>query len=200
VRAREVLEIVGLTEHADRPIIEYSGGMKKRLDLACGLLHHPRVLILDEPTLGLDVQARHNIWEHITALRAEGMTVLLATNYLDEADRVCDRLMIIDHGKEIVTGVPAELKHSVGGDVVEVETDGAQAFADRVQSESWVKRVAVSDGTAHVYVEDATRAMPALMRQSVDLGIDLKRVSYSGPTLDDVFLQHTGRELRESRP
>lgn len=112
-RAAEVLELVGLSAHADRLVQEYSGGMQKRLDLACGLLHRPELLILDEPTLGLDVQSRHHMWDHIRALCDEGMTVLLATNYMDEADRLCDRLTIIDHGREAATGTPAELKAAI---------------------------------------------------------------------------------------
>jgi ABC-2 type transport system ATP-binding protein len=113
-RAREVLELVGLSDSADRLVAGYSGGMQKRLDLACGLLHRPDLLILDEPTLGLDVQSRHHMWEHIRSLRDDGMSVLLATNYMDEADRLCDRLAIIDRGRQVAGGTPAELKAAIG--------------------------------------------------------------------------------------
>ncbi|TDE25213.1 ATP-binding cassette domain-containing protein [Nonomuraea mesophila] len=113
-RAREVLELVGLSASADRPVAGYSGGMQKRLNLACGLLHQPELLILDEPTLGLDVQSRHHLWQHIRSLCDEGMSVLLATNYMDEADRLCDRLVIIDHGRQVAGGAPAELKAATG--------------------------------------------------------------------------------------
>ncbi|TDC96536.1 ATP-binding cassette domain-containing protein [Nonomuraea deserti] len=113
-RAREVLELVGLSDSADRLVAGYSGGMQKRLDLACGLLHRPDLLILDEPTLGLDVQSRHHMWEHIRSLCDEGMSVLLATNYMDEADRLCDRLAIIDRGRQVAGGTPAELKAAIG--------------------------------------------------------------------------------------
>ncbi|MEV0386068.1 ATP-binding cassette domain-containing protein [Nonomuraea sp. NPDC050643] len=109
-RVGEVLELVGLTESAGRLVQEYSGGMQKRLELACGLLHEPELLILDEPTLGLDVWSRHHMWDHIRSLCDEGMTVLLATNYMDEADRLCDRLAIIDHGRQVAGGTPAGLK------------------------------------------------------------------------------------------
>ncbi len=119
-RAEELLDIMGLLPHADRRFVEYSGGMKKRIDLACGLLHKPELLILDEPTLGLDVQSRHKVWEHVRELQMQGVTVLLATNYLDEADRLCGRLTIIDHGKSVVAGAPAALKRAVGADVIEV--------------------------------------------------------------------------------
>ncbi|MFI7702811.1 ABC transporter ATP-binding protein [Nonomuraea sp. NPDC049480] len=113
-RVAEILDLVGLSEHADRLVQDYSGGMQKRLDLACGLLHRPELLILDEPTLGLDVQSRHHLWDHIRALCDQGTTVLLATNYMDEADRLCDRLTIIDHGREVVRGTPAGLKEALG--------------------------------------------------------------------------------------
>ncbi|MGP3932616.1 ABC transporter ATP-binding protein [Nonomuraea sp. KM88] len=113
-RAREVLQLVGLSDSADRLVAGYSGGMQKRLDLACGLLHRPELLILDEPTLGLDVQSRHHMWEHVRSLCDEGMSVLLATNYMDEADRLCDRLSIIDSGRQVAGGTPAELKAAIG--------------------------------------------------------------------------------------
>ena len=197
-RAEEVLELVGLMSAADRMWTEYSGGMKKRLDLACGLLHHPEVLVLDEPSLGLDVQSRHRIWEHIRDLQREGVTVLIATNYLDEADRLCDRLTIIDEGRVVVTGTPEDLKRAVGADVVQVVTSSAQQLRDAIDAEPWVQRVVEPEsGVLQVYVEDASVAIPAIMQLAVARGVALDRVTYSQPTLDDVFLLHTGRELRE---
>jgi ABC-2 type transport system ATP-binding protein len=197
-RSEELLDLVGLLPHADRRIDEYSGGMRKRLDLACGLLHRPELLILDEPSLGLDVQSRHRIWEHMARLREEGVTVLLATNYLDEADRLCNRLTIIDHGRAIVTGSPAQLKREVGADVVQVETGDPERLRDAVDAHDWIQRFTVSaSGDVHLYVDDAAQALPILMRVSLDHGVELRKVTYSRPTLDDVFLLHTGRELRE---
>jgi ABC-2 type transport system ATP-binding protein len=194
----EALELVGLVHHADRKTKEFSGGMHKRLDLASGLLHRPELLILDEPTLGLDVQSRHRIWEYIDRLSQEGVTVLVATNYLDEADRLCNRLTIIDHGRTVVTGSPAELKREVGADVVQVATPSVEILKSAIAREPWVRRVAETDGSElHVYVEDATVALPAVMQISLEHGIALERVTYAQPTLDDVFLLHTGRELRE---
>jgi ABC-2 type transport system ATP-binding protein len=194
----EALDLVGLGPHADRIIKEFSGGMHKRLDLASGLLHRPELLILDEPTLGLDVQSRHRIWEYIDRLRDEGVTVLLATNYLDEADRLCNRLTIIDHGRSIVTGSPAELKREVGADVVQIATPSPETLKEAISEESWVQRIAETDSReVHVYVADATVALPAVMGLSLKRGIALERVTYAQPTLDDVFLLHTGRELRE---
>jgi len=196
-RAAEVLELLGLTSAADRLVATYSGGMQKRIDLACGLLHRPSVLVLDEPTLGLDVQSRHHIWEHIKQLREEGVTILLATNYLDEADRLCDRLTIIDHGREVVTGSPSDLKRAVAAEVVQVQTGNGDEFREVVGGESWVQRVVGSDGYVHVYVDDASVAIPTILRLSLERGVQLNRVAYTQPSLDDVFLLHTGRELRE---
>jgi ABC-2 type transport system ATP-binding protein len=196
-RAEEVLEMVDMLPHADKLWTEYSGGMKKRLDLACGLLHRPEVLVLDEPSLGLDVQSRHRIWEHVRGLQAQGVTVLLATNYLDEADRLCNRLKIIDHGREVVSGSPAELKRAVGADVVQVATPQPQRLRDAVEAQPWAQRVADGAGEVHVYVEDASVALPAVIQLATACDIPLERVTYSQPTLDDVFLLHTGRELRE---
>ncbi|HEX6030870.1 MAG TPA: ATP-binding cassette domain-containing protein [Tepidiformaceae bacterium] len=197
-RAAELLEVVGLTQFADKRFPTYSGGMQKRLDLACGLLHRPELLILDEPTLGLDVQSRHRIWEHIHDLQRQGVTVLLATNYLDEADRLCNRLTIIDHGKAVVSGTPRDLKREVGADVIGITSSDSPRLEAFLRGAGWVRRIAPSDdGGLHVYVADATAAIPAIMRTAVDEGIELERVTYSQPSLDDVFLLHTGRELRE---
>jgi ABC-2 type transport system ATP-binding protein len=194
----EALELVGLQQHADRRVKEFSGGMHKRLDIASGLLHRPRLLVLDEPTLGLDVQSRHRIWDYINLLREEGVTVLLATNYLDEADRLCTRLTIIDHGRMIVTGSPSDLKREVGADVVQVATPTPDVLRDAVAAEPWVRRIAETDSNeVHIYVEDVSAALPAVMRLSLQNDVALERVTYSQPTLDDVFLLHTGRELRE---
>jgi ABC-2 type transport system ATP-binding protein len=197
-RAATVLEAVEMMPHADRRWTTYSGGMKKRLDLACGLLHAPEVLVLDEPTLGLDVQSRHNVWEFVRDRRLGGATILLATNYLDEADRLCNRVAIIDHGRVVVQGSPAELKRSVGADVIEVATPEPERLRRAIESEGWVKNiVSGGQGDLHVYVEDASRGLPAVMRLGLEQGIELGRVTYSQPSLDDVFLLHTGRELRE---
>ena len=197
-RAAQALESVGLIQDADRRWTEYSGGMKKRLDLACGLLHSPEVLVLDEPTLGLDVQSRHGVWDYVRGQRDRGATVLLATNYLDEADRLCDRVAIIDRGVVVAEGSPAVLKRSVGADLVQVESSDATALKSAVSDEPWVKDIVSSDsGDLHIYVEDASLALPAIMRIALDRGIELEQMTYSQPSLDDVFLLHTGRELME---
>ncbi len=197
-RAEELLALVGLLPHADRLFSQYSGGMQKRLDLACGLLHRPQLLILDEPSLGLDVQSRHNVWDYIHDLRRQGVTILLATNYLDEADRLCDRLTIIDRGRVVVTGTPSELKRAVGADVIQVTTAEPAPLAEAIASQPWLQRHALSEsGELHAHVTDAAAALPALMGIAAARSIALETVTYTRPTLDDVFLLHTGRELRE---
>lgn len=198
IRAEAVLDAVGMLPHADRRWTTYSGGMQKRLDLACGLLHSPEVLVLDEPSLGLDVQSRHNVWEYVRERREGGATILLATNYLDEADRLCNKVAIIDNGRVVVEGSPSELKRSVGADVIEVATGEPERLRRSIADEHWVKKIIVREsGDLHVYVEDASVGLPAVMRFGLEHGIELARVTYTQPTLDDVFLLHTGRELRE---
>ncbi|HEX8132245.1 MAG TPA: DUF4162 domain-containing protein, partial [Actinomycetes bacterium] len=157
------------------------------------------VLVLDEPSLGLDVQSRHGVWEYVRDRCAAGATILLATNYLDEADRLCDRVAIIDHGRVVTEGPPAELKRSVGADVVQVACGEPERLRRAVAGEPWARDILAGDsGDLHVYVEDAAVALPAVMRLSLEQGIELGRVTYSQPSLDDVFLLHTGRELREA--
>ena len=198
-KAEEALGAVGLLPDADRRWTEYSGGMKKRLDLACGLLHSPEVLVLDEPTLGLDVQSRHRVWDYVREQRDRGATILLATNYLDEADRLCNNVAIIDRGVVVVEGTPADLKRAVGADLVQIKTDNAERLRTVVAGEPWIKDIVMADsGSLHLYVEDASLALPAVMRIGLEQGIELEQMTYSQPSLDDVFLLHTGRELRET--
>jgi ABC-2 type transport system ATP-binding protein len=199
-RVQEALALVELEDAADTRATLYSGGMKKRLDIAAGLMHRPRVLILDEPSLGLDVQSRHKVWGYIEGLRREGVTVLLATNYLDEADRLCDRIVIIDKGKVVVEGTPEALKASIGADVISVDLEsGAAELARALASRPEVKETAESAGRLHVYVHDAASFLPALIRIADELHLKPGAVTYKRPSLDDVFLLHTGHELEEDR-
>src|SRR5436853_1514679 len=134
-------------------------------------------MLLDEPSLGLDVQSRHRVWEYIRGLQADGVTILLATNYLDEADRLCDRITIIDEGRAVVSGTPVELKRGVGADVVQVATGAPQRLRAAIAAQPWVKEIAdVDSGDVHIYVEDASVAMPALMRLCVEQRIELTRM------------------------
>ncbi|GAA0389277.1 ATP-binding cassette domain-containing protein [Streptomyces luteireticuli] len=194
LRVTEVLEVVGLLADADRQVAEFSGGMLKRLDLACGLLQQPEVLILDEPTLGLDVQSRHRIWDHVARLRRQGVSVLLTTNYLDEADRLCDRVSIIDAGKEVVAGTPDALKRAVGADVLHVVTDDVAGLRGIADGRAWAHRVLeTGPRTVNLHVGDAMTALAEVAGAARERGVALEQIGLQRPTLDDVFLLHTGR-------
>lgn len=194
-RVRHALEVADLTEDADRLFQHYPAGMRKRLDIACALVHRPRLLVLDEPTLGLDVQSRRHVWRQIRSLREDGVTVLLTTNHFDEADRLCDRLMIIDAGRAVVTGSPEELKRQVGTEVLKVSTDRPAAASEAIRTQDWARRVVGGAGRVHVHVQDALLLLPEVLRLSAAAGAVVTEVTYTRPSLDDVFLLHTGREL-----
>lgn len=202
-RVQSVLDLVELSDRADDLAKSYSGGMQKRLDLACGLLHRPRLLILDEPTLGLDIQTRMRIWEYIRSLRDEGTTLLVTTHYLDEADQLCDRVGIIDHGRLQALGTPQQLKSEIQGDVVRIHPgaghDGGALGADvREELDALPEVLDVFDGTPlEVLVEDGATGLPGIVDVLARHEVSLDRVAFSHPTLDDVFLKHTGRSMRE---
>ncbi len=226
-RIEELLALVGLEAMADKPSRNYSGGMKKKLDLACGLIHEPEVLFLDEPSLGLDVPVRRAIWDHIESLRGRGVTVLLCTNYMDEADRLCDRVAIIDQGKIVAADSPAALRAGLGGGVVTVEPHGgapagmrgadgagpaegsatAEAPAELLAArlEAILDRLPFVRGTAregprlHIYVHTNETALPRVLEVASGAGISLRAVAYSRPGLDEVFLKYTGRAFAEAQ-
>ena len=199
-RAAEVLELVGLSDAAGRRVETYSGGMRKRLELAAGLLHDPEILFLDEPTLGLDVQTRAAIWEYITRLRRElGMTVFLTTHYMDEADSLCERVAIIDRGKIRALGTPSDLKASLGGSIIDLEiVNGGSAdvisILGRVDA---VRRVSLADGVYRLSVDNGEEGLPAILENLLRSGVRVSRVVMRKPTLDEVFLEYTGRKLRD---
>jgi ABC-2 type transport system ATP-binding protein len=199
----DLLALLDLASFADRRVKTYSGGQRRRLDVALGIVHEPEVLFLDEPTTGLDPQNRANLWDHLRALRERGTTVFLTTHYLEEADALCDRVMIIDHGVIVAEGSPRELKREVVGDsvVVRVADDArerARALLGGVASVSSVS--ALEDGQLRCYVEDGAAALPELLRLLDGERIALRAISLSEPTLDDVFLAKTGRSLRDAGP
>ncbi len=201
-RVEAVLEMVDLAERADDLVATYSGGMRKRLDLAAGLLHRPQVLFLDEPTLGLDVQSRQRIWGYVRRLRdEEGVTVFLTTHYMEEADTLCDRVAIIDRGEIVALGSPRALKAGLRGDRVTLALEpGADAGAARrvLERLAGVQGVEGSgDGSVRLVVADGERAVPELLRALEQAGVRVASLSLQRPTLDDVFLHHTGRQLRE---
>jgi ABC-2 type transport system ATP-binding protein len=202
-RADELLELMTLTKVAGKMTGTYSGGMKRRLDLASALMHQPPLLILDEPTEGLDPQSRTALWEELRRINDAGTTMLLTTHYMEEADRLCDRLAIIDNGRIVVEGSPAELKRSVGADTVILELphpdgDGSVELV-RSRLDGLVAPDAVSAHHAGVSlaVPNAGAAIPAVLRQLESEGIQIAGLRMSHPSLDDVFMKYTGRSIRE---
>ena len=198
-RAQELLQSLDLTDCGDRPTKTYSGGQKRRLDIGIGLMHLPSLLFLDEPTTGLDPQSRARMWDEVRRLRERGTTVFLTTHYLEEADALCDRLAIIDHGRIVTTGTPDELKRQVAGDVVTIGVDGASERARQMLStQPFVREVTEDEGILRLYVDRGETAMPAILRLLDGAGISLVTLSLARPSLDDVFLRQTGRSLREA--
>jgi ABC-2 type transport system ATP-binding protein len=197
-RAAELLELVGIADAADRIVKNYSGGMRRRLDIALGLMHRPRVLFLDEPTTGLDPEARVAMWDEVSRLaRAESLTILLTTHYLEEADELTDRLAIVSQGKVVVEGTSADLKAGLRGDAVHVEIEnGSVEDAQRVLADVGASPEQVLDGRIVVSrVENGGRALPGIISALEGAGIDVASVSVSRPSLDDVYLHFTGRDF-----
>jgi ABC-2 type transport system ATP-binding protein len=196
-RARELLELVGLTEAADRRTKTYSGGMKRRLDLASALVHSPDVLFLDEPTTGLDPASRLTIWDEVRRINAGGSTVFLTTQYLEEADKLCDRLAIIDDGVIVAEGTPEQLKAEMGHDVVSVSLDGADQIAidAALTGLPGLERVVPEPDALALYVEDGASSIAEIVRRLDSDHISVGAISVARPSLDDVFLKATGRRL-----
>lgn len=197
--AEELLNLVELGDAADRKVSTYSGGMRRRLELACGLINYPKLLFLDEPTLGLDVQTRAAVWSYIKTLK-EGyhMTLFLTTHYLEEADALCDRIAIIDHGHIVKIGTPEALKANIGGDVIVV---GVKEQTPDISSEiaqiKLVKDVKKNDGVYRIKAEQGEEATPEIMDLIRSRGLHVMRISLTKPTLDEAYLEYTGRNLRE---
>jgi ABC-2 type transport system ATP-binding protein len=199
-RAERALEAFQLTEYADRKCKTYSGGQRRRVDIALGIIHEPRIVFLDEPTTGLDPQSRAHMWDEIRRLRTEGMTVFITTHYLDEADALCDRVAIMDHGEMVAEGTPAELKRQISGEVVLVGIDGPTAHAaEALDTQPYVNKLETPDeGGLRLYVDEGATAIPQILRTLDSAGVTLNSIELHRPSLDDVFLTKTGRSLRES--
>ena len=198
-RVQELLDLLGLAEAADRIVRTYSGGMKRRLDIALGLVHRPAVLFLDEPTTGLDPEARVLMWEELERLASEeALTILLTTHYLEEADRLADRLAIVSRGQVVVDGTPEALKRGLRGDAVTVELDdGRAADAEAVVRSLAVVHETNLDGRVlRSRVENGGRAVPGILSALEARGIPVASVTVSRPSLDDVYLHYTGRDFR----
>jgi len=197
-RVDDLLELVGIADAADRIVKTYSGGMRRRLDIALGLVHRPRVLFLDEPTTGLDPEARVAMWTEVSRLaKSESLTILLTTHYLEEADQLADRLSIVSQGRVVVEGTPAELKVGLRGDAVHVELEnGAVEAAQRVIASVGARPEQVVEGRIIVSrVTNGARELPGILSALEAAGITVASASLSRPTLDDVYLHYTGREF-----
>lgn len=204
-RITEILRLVDLEEQADRLARTYSGGMKRKLDLACGLLPNPKILFLDEPTLGLDVQSRLRIWDYVRRLRDRGITIVMTTNYLDEADRLCDRLAIIDGGRIKALGSPGELKAGLGGDIISLtvgppETACVQRLASELQGLSFVRAISTKQNGLDIRVEAPEKSLPVVLEAANRAACRLELIDYHRPRLDDVFVALTGHAIREEFP
>jgi ABC-2 type transport system ATP-binding protein len=202
-RSDELLELMGLGSVASKLTGTYSGGMKRRLDLASALVHRPEVLILDEPTEGLDPQSRTALWEELENISAAGTTMLLTTHYMEEADRLSSRLAIIDNGQIVVEGAPAELKRGVGADAVLLQLESPDGDAQLAEVRRLLEGLVVADGVARhpagiaLAVPNASAAIPELLRRLDGNGLPIAGLQMSQPSLDDVFMKYTGRRIRE---
>jgi ABC-2 type transport system ATP-binding protein len=201
-RCAELAEIFDISEFADRVVRTYSGGQRRRLEVALGIMHRPRVLFLDEPTTGLDPQNRANLWDQLLQLREAGTTIVLTTHYLDEADHLSDRVAIVDRGRVIALGSPDSLKRRYSGDTISVIPDVARgdlpAMSRELAEAAFVDGVAVENGAIRLTVTDTTRAMAAAFDVLAARGVSTRAVSVARPSLDDVFLRETGRSLRDA--
>jgi ABC-2 type transport system ATP-binding protein len=204
-RARDLLRDLDLAGLEHRLVRTLSGGQRRRLDVALGLVHRPELVFLDEPSAGLDPQSRANLWEHVRALRRDGVTVFLTTHYLEEADALCDRILVIDAGRIVAEGSPDELKRQVAGDVVTVEVAGGAAAAGRARAVLsgaaaglGLRELAGTGTELLLTVEHGERALIGLMRALDGAGVEIASISVARPSLDDVFLTVTGRSLRDA--
>jgi ABC-2 type transport system ATP-binding protein len=198
-RIDELLVLVKLEEAAERLVKTYSGGMRKRLELAEGLIHRPRVLFLDEPTLGLDIQTRTTMWEHIRELKkSSNMTVFMTTHYLEEADALCDRIGIIDKGKIMALDTPHKLKESLGGDVISMKIGGDVDYTSAISSVEGVFSVKKEDGSYRVKVLNGETVTAPLLQEISKSGGKVTYVTLERPNMDQVFLEYTGRSLRDA--
>jgi ABC-2 type transport system ATP-binding protein len=201
-KATELIERFQMSDFAEREAKTYSGGQKRRLELALGIVHQPKLVFLDEPTTGLDPQSRAYFWGEIKRLKDEGMTVFLTTHYLEEADNLCDRVAIIDHGTIVALGTPLELKKESGGESITVDLSN-NSDTDRVKalfgSVSFVQKIFIQENKLYLFVQDGDGLIAEVLRMLDKEKISIQTIGLSRPSLDDVFLQKTGRSLREGK-
>jgi ABC-2 type transport system ATP-binding protein len=200
-RIEDILSFLQLQSFADRRTSTYSGGQRRIFDLAAGIVHEPQLLFLDEPSTGLDPQNRAHVWEHVKKLNEKGATIFLSTHYLEEADALCNRVAIIDHGKIVALGSPADLKRQISGDIVSLgfeNSDAALAAHAALAGNLMVKEASTANETLTLQVDHGDSNLPALMMVLHQQNVPIKSVRLSRPSLDDVFLKLTGRTLRDS--
>ncbi|HWG98601.1 MAG TPA: ATP-binding cassette domain-containing protein [Pilimelia sp.] len=200
-RAERTLAAFQLSEYADRKCKTYSGGQRRRVDIALGIIHEPRIVFLDEPTTGLDPQSRAHMWDEVRRLRTEGMTVFITTHYLDEADALCDRIAIMDHGRIVAEGTPAALKREIHGEVLTVGLDLADTprAAELLDAQPYVTKLETQEeGGLRLHVDAGATVIPQILRVLDGAAVNLHAIELHRPSLDDVFLTKTGRSLRES--
>lgn len=196
----DVLELIELSDKQNDPVITYSGGMRKRLDIAGGLLHQPKVLFLDEPTVGLDIQTRRKIWEYIKKIHKEfQMTIFLTTHYMEEADQLCDRIGIIDSGKIQIIDTPENMKNAMGNEVISLtfENGNPEEFLAQLSQIDLVKKINKDNDKLVLFVSKGTEVIPKIFQISSTLEIKITSISLTRPTLDDVFISYTGREIKD---
>jgi len=201
-RIDDVLELVELGEKKDQASLTYSGGMRKRLDIANGLLSRPSVLFLDEPTVGLDIQTRRKIWGYIKKIRKDfGMTVFISTHYMDEADNLCDRIGIIEHGKIQVIDTPKSKKRVIGNEIISFnlvdDRANQDAIIDQIGKIEFVKEVKNKEGLITVFSTKSNEVIPKIFQESANLDMKIRSLTLKQPTLDDVFISYTGHDLRD---
>lgn len=198
-RIAEVLKLVDLDERADLQVKKYSSGMKRRLEIARGLMHYPRVLFLDEPTLGLDAQTRRTIWDYILRLnREQNVTIFLTTHYMEEADFLCNRVAIIDRGRIVVVDTPDNLKSSIGADMITLECSDPEKLSSRLKSEEWIENLKIQGESILIGLKHSEEMIPEIIDIAREVGVKVRSISTRKPTLEDVFLYFTGRQIRES--
>ncbi|MFH0956605.1 MAG: ATP-binding cassette domain-containing protein [Candidatus Aenigmatarchaeota archaeon] len=197
-RIKKLLTLVGLEERKDGIVKTFSGGMRRRLEIARGLLHEPKVLFLDEPTLGLDPQTRNHLWQYITKLNKEkGITIILTTHYMDEADRLCRRVAIIDNGKIVAMDTPAKLKDEIGGDFITIQTSESEKLLSKIRNLAFVKHARTHEGAVKINVSSAEKHIAAIANIAAKNNILVDAISMHKPNLEDVFLHFTGKSIRE---
>jgi len=200
-RIDEILELIELSDKQDKSVGTYSGGMRKRLDIAGGLLHRPKVLFLDEPTVGLDIQTRRKIWKYIKKIHDEfDMTIFLTTHYMEEADQLCDRIGIIDGGKIQVIDSPKNMKKAMGNEVISIileEAENRDSFLSELKKIEFVNKINEDGSKLTLFASNGTEVIPKIFQISSELNIKITSISLTQPTLDDVFISYTGHEIRD---